>query len=141
MGRLAEAYGREEMGQLTPIDFPHVAVGRIGVLTGVGDIGQAVCQLDEGSVGRLTDATIVVLARSLSAVAAFVVGEGIDDFCCHVGLTLIHVLAGQTVDVVVGEACVLYAIMIECSKKQGQHVFFTGTDVMSVLEDGIGHQV
>ena len=130
------------MGPLGAVDLLHTAVACAALLrAGVAGIGEAVGELQEGSVGSLAYALIVFVIGPFGARAAFFVGQGIYHFGRHKGLVGVHPLQGDAFHVVVSKAGVFHTVVVEGAEEQGDDVVFVHAHGMAEFPDSVGYHI
>ena len=131
------------MRQFAPIDIAHAAVGLIvvGMSTGVRDIGKPVGEFDKRRIRSCTDALVVVFSSALSTCASFIVSECVYDFSSHIGLCFAHETASNGCHLAVGEACILYAVVIISSEENRQHMVLALAHKVTIGPDSISDHV
>ena len=105
----------QKVGHVLGIDVSHALHGMPE--RGKGHVGEAVAHFDVRCPRSLPNAGIVCCSGALGSGAAFVVGEGIDDFgggsCVEQKVVFVAQTGQQFFQVVVGEACIFDGIVKE----------------------------
>ena len=104
-------------------------------------IGHTVTEFDKRGIRSCPDAGIVLLTSPFLTGATFIIGQGIDYLCCHGGLTVCHIPAGRLHDIIIGEAGILYTVMVIGGKEDRQNILLTGCHFLYMVSDQTGYHL